>query len=611
MAETTATIGPLVLGSGRRTAHYYAALQEFLLEFIQKALEVRRPYEPIWSEAYSNFTVAPAWDVGTFRETEEEKQFRSRSTLKDPGTHQAIQSLTSQSIGLLLGVRDYLQAIPLLIDDPEVARLISRVLMGTLETPGTYRTLFEEIQNAYTYGTAILELGYDRRARKQPVLEPTFDPATGLLTGKRFALRDVVFRNGPAIRGVDLHDFYWDPDGTRIQHNMRGAAKRFRVDRTEFDFLRRRGTYNVSNGINRILGRLGEPGSEGVAAEEEAANIGGAPRSDRMFEKRITVNKFGKMVGFEYWGLVPFKTPDGANNRVVTMLGGEIVRDHVNPRLDGQIPFKELITNPVAGRFPGLGAAEVVRFLQDSADNFMMALSDAANQAIRPTLLAGAGFNADLARLKRRIPGDIIDVFGSVDQLTPVPNDLGALQFALLEMARRQQLIKEATGATSPLQSIPLGGRATATEANLLFATATQRVGSSVMLMERDDFPWLGRGILTLLRQFADSEGMVATFEGKAIPFSLEDIDFESDVRFVGSRHSRTKDQILQATQVVISTLGAAPELLFLLPQVIVRMMRDGLEIDDAEKIAEEARGRFLQMRQIDAQIDAQGGARG
>ena len=321
------------------------------------------------------------------------------------------------------------------------------------------------------------------------------------------------------------------------------------------------------------------------------------------FEPFAPPDKYGQMVGFEFWGIVPYKPKDGFRNRVITMINGEIVRSHINPFIDGNIPFKEIVMNPIAGRFYGLSPAEVNRFLQDSTDHYLIAMTEATNIAIRNPLLVETSFGGDTDRVQNAELNDIISC-RNAQAVQPVPRDLSALAFATQEMLRRKITMREASGATNPLQAIPETVRQTATEINELLRLATQRVDTMVQLIERDDLPWLGRTLHSRLKQFTD-EPKIATLFGEQVAFTADSIDTEADVRFVGSRQARSSAQKVAIYKDAIGTLGSAPEILFLMKDLVVRYMRDGLEIPDGERIATQAAEAFLKLKEAEAQSDA------
>jgi hypothetical protein len=304
--------------------------------------------------------------------------------------------------------------------------------------------------------------------------------------------------------------------------------------------------------------------------------------------QHLLPQKYGQITGFEGWGEVPFREPDGYQNRVITILNGVRVRSHLNPFIDGNKPFKEVLVNPIPGRHYGLAPAEVIRFLQDAADNLLMVFNDAADLAVHMPILMGNAFGGDPDRLRRRMPLDVIEC-ANVDAVKPLPVDTNVLTFAANEMMRRKIVMREAAGAPNPTQGIESPGEGTATEASLISRFATQRIELMTQVIERDDLPWIGRTTHSRIRQFAPDEGYIATLAGEQFRVRLDDIDFDSDVRFVGSRQAISKFQNTARFREALNVLGTNPEIVMLYPDLVTRYFRDGLDIADAENITKAA----------------------
>jgi hypothetical protein len=573
---------------------------EYLLEFIERSDRYRQMFVPIWDEVLANYLVTPYGSAGAglmwtrsgearvpYRNTGKRK--RVRSVLKDPETHQVIETVTAQAIGLLLGGRDYITAVPLGVDDYEKARLLARLIQAVMESPGVWRTHYQLFKDAFLFGTAILKIGWETRARKQFVRG----------RGGKLKPEDVVYRDRPLQRIVDHYNFYPDPTGTRINEDMVGVAERFQI------------TF-------REALRLSEPGPNGEPPvydkamvdlairnrlhQNEKAKKGGYNRKDERFPNlpKELPRSMEMLDGFDYYGESPVPRSDGMSNRVMTLLNGINVRSRGNQFIDGEKPYVEVAVNPISGRFYGLGVGEVVRFLQDSTDHLLMTMTDASNLAVNSPLLVGGGFGGNPQELQERAPNSLIHV-NDVKQVEPVPVDIGVLDFAMRELGRRKMSMREASGATNPLQSIPTSDRATATEVSELVRLASQRVEHMVLLIERDAYPRIGRMIHARLRQFLPEGGAVATMAGEPFEVPLEAVDIEADIRFTGSRQAGSRFQKAATYRTMAETLGtdAGMQLALLYPEVLVRWFRDGAEITDAEEIIGKATERALAMEKL------------
>jgi hypothetical protein len=562
---------------------------DFVLQFVDKSASSRSTFISIWREVLDNYLVAPfayrdavpyigSHNVTSARALTSRNRNTGRSVLKDPETNQIIDTLSAQGIGLLMPTMDYIQAMPIGFDDEQKARFLGRLLQGVLSSPGVYRTNFTIFKDAFIFGTAIIQIGWETRSRLQVTDKPVVDSQTGFFIGTEPDIGEVVYRDAPLIQQKDIFDFYPDPSGTRIQQNMLGVAHKFRMSKQEARRLGEAGVYDKAQ-VERAIRGMGEGEETDPNRDMEEKRFRGLANE--------THDDYGVMTGFEFWGEVPFRPSDGARNRVITVLNGEHVRSHINPYKDGNIPFKEVVLNPLNGRFYGLGIGEVIRFLQDSADNMLMLHTDATDLAARNVLLAGAGFNGDLGRLKKRVPGDVIPV-GNIDAVKPVPQDTNVLRDSAQEYQMRKMAMREASGATSPLQAIPSSDRQTATEVNELVRLASQKVELMVGLVERDDYPWIGKTIHSRIRQFL-SRDREEILGGERFPVTLDDVDFDADIRFVGARQAQSKFQKAATLKEALNVLGTNPTVIPILRDVVIRYFRDGLDIQDAEQIVDNA----------------------
>lgn len=547
----------------------------FVMDFVDRSAEKRQEYMSLWDEMLSNYLVMPStMKQGVFRWKGQINRIgaaiaeRGYSILKDPETHQIVDSLTSQALGLLLGERDYISAVPIGQDDYEKSRLISKLLMAQLEQEDVYRTHHELFKSAFLFGTSVISIGWETRSRIQMTKQMSLDPRT-MLPSMSMTPQEVVYRDRPLQRFVPLWNFFPDPNGTRIQQDMLGVAEEFEVDFDTAISLAESGVWDKQSVVRAI--------DKASKSSRNTEGPWGPPST-----------AYRMLGGYEFWGRSPLSQHRGASNRVMTVLEGECVRSAINGYLDGNIPYKEINPNPVPGRFYGLGVAEVIRFLQDSADSLLMNLTDAADLAVRTPIMVGQMWGGDPDRLKARKLGDILQV-RDVKQVGEVPMNLSALGFATQELLRRKISMREGSGVTNPMQAISSGDRATATEVSELSRFATQKVESMVMLLERDAYPWIGRTLHSRNRQFLPPGGAVATLLGEQFEVPLEVVDVEVDVRFVGSRTAQSRLQKVASYREGINVLASSLPLLPIMPEMFVRYLRDGLDIPDGERIVADA----------------------
>ena len=566
---------------------------------MEKSARAREPYVAIWQEVFDNYLVQP---YGTTRNAvwhgsslwpsfpNQRATMSSNVVLKDEETHQMVEALAAQSLGLLFSSRDYIQAIPVGADDPEKARLISRVLMAILDQPGFFRTAYQLFKDAFIFGTSIVEIGWETRSRMQYVPHPVMDE-DGYPTGKELVPAEVIYRDRPLFRQIDHFDFFPDASGTRIQEDMVGACKRFTITPQEARRLAASGTYDDRAAVERAIVTMRKPPESSFTTSPQK----------RQFDQLVEAlpAKMGLLSGFEYWGEYPERTMDGMSNRKITLLNGEIVAGYGNPFMDGAIPYKEIVVNPVQGRFWGLGPGEVVRYRQDAIDHLTMSIHDAVNQALRGPLLAGRGFGGDTERIRNAKLGDVVDVTDRT-KIGPIERDLSPIQLAMAQLNMSKQSARNATGSNSPQQPVPLSGRPSATEVSEVVRIASQRGEAMTTLIERDDYPHIGRTLHLRMRQFTqpDSE-LVGVYGGERFSATLDDIDIDADVRFVGSRQAQSRFQKFAALKEAYTILSTNPEATVMFPELVVRIFRDGLDIADADAIVAKAQVMIEQQRQL------------
>lgn len=579
---------------------------EFVADCLEKGQRQRSPREPVWNESMSNYLVALPGeravpfigsDSVTTSSSLRRENPRARSQLKSTETSQAIDALAAQGIAMMMPNMDFLRATPVGSDDPEKARYLSRLLQRTLQAPGNYGTNYLAFKDGFILGTAIMEIGWSTRSRIQVAPVPVFDEETGMLIGRDSDVAEVVYRDAPLIKNIDRYDFWTDPSGTRISEDMVFVIKRFRLTSQEAWRLAEAGVYRKE---------------QVKAAIRNASGVRKSQSEDGYMDRfpdisMDTATRYKMLTGFECWCEYPGKVPKGqARNRVITVLEGENVRSHINPFYDGEFPFVEVVLNPVPGRFDGLSPAEVVRYIQDSLDGLMMVANDTADLAARGVLLKAHAFGGNDDQLRRRLPGDVINCVNP-DALKPLPVDTSALGFAQSEMMRRAQMIQQGTGANQPEIS---GDRQTATGVSEAVRLASQRVDLMVRLVEKDNYPRIGRLLHSRLRQFLSPE-REATIAGERFPMTLEEIDFDADIAFNGSNQAENKFQTAAKYREAINVLGSNPDLVLVNPGLVTRYLRDGIDLVEAEEIVQEHRENLMKLRQqgMENQQNIKGGA--
>lgn len=590
MSDSQSTVGAPLIADLDTLAAYDE--REYLFDFLESADRAREPHLRVMDEVWENYIVAlPGESYRHWlwpRSTGNVPSFYTNpgTRLKDPETHQILQSLTAQQVGLYFAAPEYISAKPVGSGaDYEKARAVQMALQGFLERPGEFRTDYEAILTSNIFGVSIVEVGWETRARQQYVLQPQLD-AMGVPSGRKIVPQVVVYRDQPLRRTIDPFDFYPDPVGTGINVDMRGCAKRFEIYEEEARALAQPvdgepGVYDAQ-AVERAIAR-------GRDDKGQSTPSGASTRmQDRTVNRIEATKRMRRLVGFEYHGFSPVRRNDGFSWRTITMLNGEIVRSHGLAYIDGKIPFVEFVPMPVPGRFWGLSPASVIRFLQDAADANLMLITDMLINSLYGPLMVQQGFGGDREALRNRHLRQIIEVIDP-EKVKGVPVDYQALTHGVDWYGRQKQVMRESSGRTDPVQAIPSTGDKTATEVGELVRLASQRVGMTVQITERGPFPAMGRMIHNRFRQFMGDSEVWVRFTGEPFAFTIDDIDLDVDVRFTGSAFAMSKFQKTQAYTQAIQTIAASTQLIPMMPDLFIRLLRDGMEIGDAEQIVTRA----------------------
>lgn len=590
-ALSTAT-APAILGE----MHERNKILEFALSAVEKSTAYNDTLRPMWDESIRNYMVAPLGDVEHYpklgmRSPRGRSQGairlgrHHRANLKSPTTHEIIEDMAGSGIGLLMPNLDFIQASPIGTDDIEKGRYLSRMLESLLRMKGLYRTNLLTFKDGFIIGTGIIEIGWESRTRTQMTLVPVFDPDTNEFLGQRYEPREVLFANGPLVRQIDRYDFYPDPSGTRIQEDMEYCGKRFMLPKYEAIDRANSGQWNKVAVGNAI------------AHEDNPKNTRNHKSTSRFMElRREGPGIYNMLHGIQIWAHLPFRPADGVRNRVLTIINGELVENIMNPYQDGNFPVKEFVLNPIAGRFDGISPAETNRFLQDSEDSLLMNVTDTSNIAANNILLAGVGAGININRLRARHPGDVISC-NDPTRITPVPFDSTALGLAMQELTRRGDQQRRAAGSINA-QTIASVGRPTTGTTNQIVRLASQRVELMVQLVERDGYPWMGQMLHSRIRQFLGRGGQ-AILAGERFPIDLNQIDYESDVRFLGSRFAETPAQKNAKWTRALDVFGKNPQLVLTAPELSEMFMLEGLEIRQAQRIIRDMQQRLLELGDV------------
>ncbi len=542
----------------------------------------------VWREIMANVLVTPYADEGLSTQNPfgkaRDRDVRSL-VLKDPESSQIAETFRANMMGTLFSDAEgkYIVAEPRGYEDAIKAKTVTALLRYDFGLPGVMRTLSEAMLDLAMFGTVVLETPWSFVERN--VLVRTVEETAGISfdTEER---ADIVVYDDPEINQIDLMDWYPDVDETRIE-KMRGAAKGFRMipsaaralaeDDEDGDH-----TYDPE-AVERAIHRCKKAAMD--ASETRKRDVRHRRDSATFdFDENLT-----EMKGYEYWGEVSFKSKDGIQRRVITMLNDVIVRNEPWPLTDPDLPFHVLVINPVKGRHYGKAPAEVVRFSQDFADAMLMLIAEATVRMVHPPIAIDLSKDVDPSAVRAWEPDSIIAVDGDTNGAVNTV-DYGARVFEGTNFQNNlKQQMREGSGALGAAQGLGLGiNRASATEAAGTMQKAMTQIEAAAQLLEKDGLPQIARGLLRRNQQFLDDNEALVERVGE-LPESawIGDIMGDFDVAFVGSRNAVNKQMKLQAYDRLIGMAQAMPEQFSRVPmdKVLADLFGDVLQLPEVAAI--------------------------
>ena len=563
---------------------------EFVMSFVDSSQKDRDEFEDIWDEVESNYLVRSLRDTQYNSVTkypfltsrDDPRGHAGYAILKDPETHQEIMTIVAKIVLTTMGQTGFVNAKPVGLEDAIRGRVAGKLIEYDLGLPGHFWASMQWVLNSCVYGTGIIENYWDYREEPRPVRVNSVDPLTGALDSQ-VSTQTVPVYDDPRLCLVDIRDFFPDFGGTSIDR-MVGVAKRFVITADEALNRAARGMYDKQAVLRAIQRSMSDTNkgkrSEGRSTEEITLGT----------DMRVPFHRFMPIIGYEYYGDVPtreadrdkgFNESDGIYRRVVTVLGGETVRNDPWPR---RVPFFECKIIPRLNAFYGLGIAEIIRYDQDFADTLKMMLANGVVRAIHAQPLVNRNAQVDMAKLRRFRPDVPIFVNGDPSAAVMFQTYNPPLQHGYGLHAGTKQAMREATGALGAVQGLGLGiNRASATEAQQTFQMALDRPELYATVLEREWLPPLGKYLIELNREFLEDDMQLALRIGESEAMaSLLDIDADFDLEFVGSRLSKTPADKLNAYRELFS-LGANPMAAPMVPWpfLIREFINDGLGLHE------------------------------
>lgn len=562
------------------------------LDCIQENIQnyMVRPFADHADDKDYPLTTLPASDTG----------LSGWSMLKDSESHQVVETLLGATLVSLVGEQGFIQTRRRGMENTFKASTTSRLLEYDLEIPGEYRTLYQWLKDGFVIGTGIVFDGWDYR--EEPVIERVFTRFGNQVTSE--FVRGFKEFEDPSLENIDLLDFF-PACGQWRMDRMSGCAVRFTMTAREALVEGERLGWDMP-AVRRAIDAGGKTDTH---QDEDWARLEGIDRTS----KKHRHPDFIPLVGYTYWGEVPWKVPDGENHwRKLVVLGGETVggvgKEGDWPFMRNRLPFYDFTVNPMSRRFYGLSPLEVARHAQDLADVILNCLSDAVVKSTHPPWLVDRDARINKAKLRDFHPNVPIetDRMDGVKQLDYAP----PLQLASGMLAQTKLSIQQRTGTPELLQSgsFSSGVPRSASAAAIQDQRSNLRPEMIAQMIERDTFVQLGLSKLRLNQQFLeDDDALMERIGSMPRPSFIEEIMDEQDVKFVGSRSQHNKQTRVEAMEragAVIGQLPVAP--LFPWQEFMVRYLRD-LDLHELEQMV--ADPKMTQIYSLISQLSRGGGA--
>jgi hypothetical protein len=558
-----------------------AEAYRFTMGFVASSDRFKGQFLDRQREVLANFMVDPQYaDVGSttspYRYGRVYGSPKRQVILKDPETHKTIMVYASKLVRALFGSREreYIKARPRGTEDaPDKAPTVSRLLRYDFALPGTFRTFVEAIIDMLLFGTSIIEVSWEYCEREMPVRTVTSEMGVDLDEWSR--LRIPVY-DDVRMTPVDVVDFYPDPARYRIE-DMAGAAKRFRMTALEARKTAASGIYDpaaVENAVQALSTSTTQP-----APGKYSFRSGIDQPSDR-----AGISEFKDMIGYEYWGDVPWIDDYGSARRVITILNNVVVRNDPWPLADPHLPWHTLIINPVQGRFYGISPAEVIRYDQDFADAIKMLLAEAIVRQVKPPI----AYDPEMTD----VDSDRLNVWGRADRPIPIrggPNSIGTLRYDANIQAGFQMLgglkasMEQASGASGGISGEAGPDREAASVGVQRINMALDRPELAAMVLENECLPPIGEALLRRNQQFLDTAGLIQRVGEQPASVWIGTIMGDFDVEFVGSRMALSRQEKLQSLDRLTAMASAVPPLQAVIPwmDIATYMVDDLLQLPE------------------------------
>lgn len=517
--------------------------ESWVLSFVEQSDQEQEEFRSRDQEVLENYLVAPGFKRDVDSPYNRGGSLGNR-TMRDPESHQVVESLLAQDMHASLGERGFVEAFPRGIEDASAADTVSALTEYNFSRPGTYREILVTKKDSFLFGTGQVFIDWEYREADRLVREVMIDPMGDEVASTYRSFEPIV--DDCRITRVDPDDFFPEPGKDTIQ-KMSGCARRYYLSAQQLEAM-------IDHGWEE----------EGV---EEALEAGSRDRDDDEWrtDRPTTDNppgEYGTYEIHEFWGEVPYDHPDGGERRQVILANGFRVKSKSWPLVYTGLPFAEFTVNPIGGRYRGLSPAEVMIYTQDYLNALLMCLAIATVRTTKGMWIYDKTKRIDTDAIRKMdpdIPISALDVNG-VKNLT---YDARIGEASTIYQALKGQM-RQGTGASGGLQGLGLGTkRFSASEAQMTYKQLMERPALTATLSDREFFPRIAQIMLAHSQQFIETSddlalrvGRYRTMQG---PTYLWDILGEFDVEFVGAKRQMSRQETVMALERSFQVVGALP----------------------------------------------------
>lgn len=479
------------------------------------------------------------------------------NALKDSETNGVIETLLAKCLLGTIGKRGFCQAVSVGREDAFAGDVVSRLIQRTYRLRGNFRAKYTQMKDAFLWGAGVNAPSWIFRETMSWKKISMIDPWTGERMYD-WQLLPVTMQDDVALLNVDIDDFFPDPGNDEIR-TMLGAARRYFIPAYRaFELAEETGPGGERRWDPDAVDRAVMSGPSDKSSKEDYWRAA----KDRP-TNRFMLDDYRPLVAYEWWGETPYLHEDGVRRRRITVLNNELVESTPSPvRFTQTVPFYDMVVNPIQGRWRGVSPGQIMRFTQSFLDAMLICLADAAIRKANPPIIYDYNDQELDVQSLEDFRGPI--KAGSVKSVSAIdynPNMQEGFQtyYGVKEIARQQ------TGASSALQEGSLGSkRFSASESRMAMKQIIDRPQVIMELFERESYPAESHATLNLYQDNLMGDEELARRIGESNMHlgrrpSLEDIEGDFDVEFVGSSMFESDEMKLEAIERAMQTAASIP----------------------------------------------------